>query len=89
VITRKKEFLWKSMHNAHKCGKFWDNIPGYEQRATCPVCNEEESMEHILLECKASGQDIVWKLTKDLWLNKHDTWIIPQYGIILGCNMAD
>jgi ribonuclease HI len=56
-ITRKiREFLWKSMHNAHKCGKFWNNIPGLEQRATCPVCNEEESMEHILLECNAPGQ---------------------------------
>jgi hypothetical protein len=73
-ITRKiREFLWKFMHNAHKCGKFWDNIPGFEQRALCPACNEEETMEHILLECNAPGQNIVWKLTKELWLRKHDT----------------
>ena len=89
-ITRKiREFLWKSMHNAHKCGKFWNNIPGLEQRATCPVCNEEESMEHILLECNAPGQKIIWKLTKELWLKKHDTWPVPKYGTIQGCSMAD
>src|SRR3954449_10130553 len=78
-----------SMHNVHKCGKFWNNIPGLEQRATCPVCNEEESMEHILLECNAPGQKIIWKLTKELWLKKHDTWPVLKYGTILGCSMAD
>jgi hypothetical protein len=77
------------VHNSHKCGKFWNNVLGSEQRAACPVCNEEESMEHILLECNAPGQDIVWKLTKDIWTNKHNTWPAPRYGTVLGCSMAD
>ena len=58
------------MHNMHKCGKFWNNIPGLEQRAICPMCKKEEFMEHIPLECEAQGQKIIWNLTKELWLKK-------------------
>ena len=49
-------FLWKVMHNAYKVGKYWTNIPSCEQRAQCHACEGvEESMEHILTECRASG----------------------------------
>jgi hypothetical protein len=31
-LTRNiRDFLWKNIHRAHKCGAYWDNIPGYEQ----------------------------------------------------------
>lgn len=36
------EFVHKTRN---KIGKYWDNIPDYEQRGRCPLCDgEEESM---------------------------------------------
>ncbi|KAJ7506112.1 hypothetical protein B0H11DRAFT_1616426, partial [Mycena galericulata] len=65
-----KTFLWKSIHGAHRVGKFWTNIPGYEERATCQHCGVVESLEHILLECSLPGQSGVWKLVEELWGKK-------------------
>ena len=66
-LTRQaREFLWKCMHKVYKCGSYWDNIPNHEQRAKCPVCQTEKSMEHILTECDAPGQKIIWKLAETL-----------------------
>ena len=31
VSRNVQDYLWKNMHNAYKLGKFWDNIPGFEQ----------------------------------------------------------
>jgi hypothetical protein len=89
-ITRSiRNFLWKSLHGAHKCGKFWENIPNHEQRAMCPVCNVEESMDHILLECSAPGQKTIWNLAKTLWQSKHNIWPNITYGTTLGCGMSN
>ncbi|KAF8868737.1 hypothetical protein BD779DRAFT_1459335, partial [Infundibulicybe gibba] len=93
---RKKEiskniraYIWKATHNAYKCGSYWENIPGYEPRATCPICNVEESMEHILTECQASGQETLWTLTRKLWEKKGHEWPVPKFGLQLGCGLAD
>ena len=65
---RIRAFMWKAMHNVYKCGKYWSHIPNFEQRGLCHACeNVEDSMEHILTECKASGQEEVWKVAKELW----------------------
>jgi ribonuclease HI len=32
-----RNFLWKSMHGAHRLGKWWLNIPECEERANCPL----------------------------------------------------
>ncbi|KAF8897701.1 ribonuclease H-like protein, partial [Infundibulicybe gibba] len=92
---RKKEisknvraYLWKTTHGAYRCGSYWDHIPGYEQRAICPVCAVEESMEHILTECQASGQKTLWALTKKLWERKGHEWPKPEFGVLLGCGLA-
>jgi hypothetical protein len=46
---RIRAFLWKTMHGAYKCGKYWANIPTCEHRGICHACEGvEESMEHIL-----------------------------------------
>ncbi len=64
-IPRKmRDFLWKLAHGAQRVGKYWENISGYEQRATCEVCGVEDSMEHILVECSAPGQRTIWKMAK-------------------------
>ena len=44
-------FLWKCIHEAHKCGPYWDCIPGYENQAICTLCDETKSMDHILFRC--------------------------------------
>ncbi|KAF9497664.1 ribonuclease H-like protein [Pleurotus eryngii] len=44
-------YLWKTIHQAYKCGEWWQHIPGYEHRADRPQCHVLESMEHILLKC--------------------------------------
>ena len=84
-----RAYLWKCMHSAHRCGTFWMRIPGYEQRATCRVCGCDETMEHILTECQASGQATIWKLVLELLAKKG----IPQrdaptFGQVLGCGLA-
>ncbi|EPS99146.1 hypothetical protein FOMPIDRAFT_1125028 [Fomitopsis schrenkii] len=68
------DFLWKGIHGAHRVGTFWTKIPKYEDRATCPVCDDLESMEHILLRCRAVGPDLIWSLVQDLWEKKGLTW---------------
>ncbi|KAJ7609550.1 ribonuclease H-like protein [Mycena polygramma] len=83
-----KTFLWKSIHGAHRVGKFWTNIPGYEDRATCEACGEVESLEHILLECKCPGQADIWKLASELWAKKFGVMPPPTTGGILGCCLA-
>ncbi|KAL6308233.1 hypothetical protein BKA93DRAFT_815570 [Sparassis latifolia] len=89
-ITRKiRDFLWKSIHKAHRCGTWWDNIPNYTHRSTCSTCDVPESMEHILNDCSAPGQEIIWSLAKKLWLKKHPSWPNISLGTILGCSLAN
>ncbi|KAJ7670166.1 hypothetical protein DFH06DRAFT_981264, partial [Mycena polygramma] len=83
-----KTFLWKAIHGAHRVGKFWTNIPGYEDRATCQSCGELESLEHILFECRCPGQSEIWKLARELWALKLGVMPAPTMGGILGCCLA-
>ena len=50
VTWKARDFLWKGMHDALRVGRFWENIPGYKLRATCGLCQETETLQHILLE---------------------------------------
>lgn len=85
LIARKvKDFLWKTMHDAMRVGKYWKNIPGYEDRANCAECGVTDSMEHILTECKATGQKAIWsKVTSALREKGLETGTLT-YGMILG-----
>jgi len=58
------------MHNAYKCGKWWNAVKGYEYRQNYHICDSEESLSHILTEYQASGQKIVWELAEELWALK-------------------
>ncbi|KAK0431226.1 hypothetical protein EV421DRAFT_1720723, partial [Armillaria borealis] len=78
-------FVWKSIHGAFKLGDFWDRLgPEYAGRVNCPKCGVQETMEHILLECQIIGQELIWKLTEELWMKKHNKWYKPTLGLILG-----
>ncbi|TFY52956.1 hypothetical protein EVJ58_g9721 [Rhodofomes roseus] len=68
------DFLWKTLHSAHRIGPFWRRIEGYEDRAICASCGVTETMEHIMIHCKAKGRQEVWKLTSALWARKQRRW---------------
>ncbi|OSC98484.1 RnaseH-domain-containing protein [Trametes coccinea BRFM310] len=59
-----RDFLWKAMHDAYRVGKYWENIPGYEDRARCAKCGSHESMMHILQDCGATETRLVWKIMR-------------------------
>jgi hypothetical protein len=75
--------------NVENSGKTSQTMNRHEQRAMCSICNVEESMDHILLECSTSGQKTIWNLEKTLWQSKHNTWLNIKYGTILGCRMSN
>ncbi|KAJ7488206.1 hypothetical protein FB451DRAFT_1025532 [Mycena latifolia] len=83
-----KNFLWKSLHSAHRIGSFWKHIPECEERGVCQFCDETEDLEHILLHCKRPGQSLIWSLAKNLWLQKYPTWPEISLGSVLGCGLA-
>jgi ribonuclease HI len=83
-----RNFLWKSMHGAHRLGKWWLNIPECEERANCVHCGAEETLDHILLECPSPGQSEVWKLAEQLWTKKESSWPAVSMGTILGSGLA-
>ncbi|KAL1945344.1 hypothetical protein VTO73DRAFT_2195 [Trametes versicolor] len=62
-----RDFWWKALHGALKIGPYWDNIPGYEQRASCTHCAVPETLEHIWRECDAPGSLEIWKCVQDLF----------------------
>ncbi|KAF5388106.1 hypothetical protein D9615_000030 [Tricholomella constricta] len=78
-------YLWKVMHNAYKCGKYWDNIPDCERRGQCQECETEESMEHILTECQNTGQSVIWQLVNKIFEEKKAPQLTPSIGAVLGC----
>ena len=82
-------FLWKNFHQALHCRQYWLHILNYEHCANCHICDDFESVDHILLECDASGQNIIWPPTCELWLKKKLPWPTLSLGSILGCTICD
>jgi ribonuclease HI/exonuclease III len=80
-----RDFMWKSIHKAHKVGSYWENIPEHESRAKCSHCHTTDSMEHILTECHEPEQETIWSLAKTLWKIKYLDWPQITVGIIMGC----
>ena len=80
-----QQFLYKTMHETHMVGKYWRHINGYEERETCAMCNETESMSHILTQCKERTTQLIWRLAERLWPHRHIPWPEVTLGMILGC----
>ncbi|EJD50792.1 hypothetical protein AURDEDRAFT_28836, partial [Auricularia subglabra TFB-10046 SS5] len=80
-----RNFLWKAVHGAHKIGNYFRKMPSpWKEKADCPTCGTTETMEHILLDCPDSRQDIIWKLVKDHFrMRRIEAGV--SYGTILGC----
>jgi uncharacterized Zn finger protein (UPF0148 family) len=74
-----------------KCGTYWNKIPGYNGRATCPFCKKKrnieasETEEHLWLECNNSRQKQAWKMTRELWCKSTGkNWPDIMLGLIRG-----
>ena len=79
-------FLLRALHASLKIGEFWENIPLYEQRARCSICNEAtESLDHILIDCHRGQANNIWTLAKSIWPTAFGAWPEIHLGTILGC----
>jgi len=77
--------LYKAIHGTQKIGRYWDHIPGHEERSDCQRCSSEETMEHILMNCQERPVKIIWNLANRLWPHAPELWPTPSIGIALGC----
>ncbi|EJD32435.1 hypothetical protein AURDEDRAFT_77673, partial [Auricularia subglabra TFB-10046 SS5] len=84
-----REFMWRTLHSTQKIGNFWHRIPHREGLAECPPCETLESMDHILLECDAPGQNAIWRETRLLWSRTGLEWPALNLGLILGCALVE
>ncbi|KAJ3836284.1 hypothetical protein F5878DRAFT_541640, partial [Lentinula raphanica] len=87
VSRRARNFLYIALHGALRVGKYWKHIPSCEDRVNCTLCNTEESLTHILFECKRPWRKMIWDTVEDLWLKseKNAKWEEPTLGTVLGC----
>ncbi|KAI1791996.1 hypothetical protein LXA43DRAFT_888323, partial [Ganoderma leucocontextum] len=92
TITREaRQFMWRTMHDGYMVGTHWmrSNMSDeLKARATCKVCNEIDSMDHILFECKAPERELIWKLLKRTWTQTKRRWFEPGWGTIFGAPSA-
>ena len=82
--TRVQQFFYKSIHQALMVGDVWNHIPNYTHRETCLTCLTTESMEHILTQCDARPNRIIWDLAKATWPHQDMPWPEINIGLILG-----
>ncbi|KAJ7861304.1 hypothetical protein B0H13DRAFT_2237295 [Mycena leptocephala] len=80
-----RNFLWKCMHDIFHIGPYWEHVPNLEILGQCQTCGAPESLEHIMLECDASGQRQVWQQTELFWRLR---WPKLNWGLLLGCGLA-
>ncbi|KAJ3919310.1 ribonuclease H-like protein [Lentinula edodes] len=81
-------FSWMTAHNGYMVGKFWDRTQE-PWKGVCAFCKVEESMEHILTECRGPGMEEIWSLCEDLWRGKRTEWLRPSFGEILSCGLVE
>ncbi|KAJ7107720.1 hypothetical protein C8R44DRAFT_534835, partial [Mycena epipterygia] len=78
-----RNFLWKSAHNIYHVGAFWDHILNFANFGQCSNCHTLESLEHIMLECDAPGQQQVWKIAETFWKFRYCSWPKLNWGLLL------
>ena len=89
-ITRKiRDFLWKHAHGIYRLGRSWNHIPGYENRAECPICNKYDTLGHIISECDATERGTVWSSANELWKRRYNEDIPTSEGATLGGGLAN
>jgi ribonuclease HI len=86
---RVRDFMWKATQSAYKIGEFWLPIASYEERATCPLCDKIEDMEHILVKWSSANRSDAWQAANSIWTKRHPTPLLNRLGDILGCGLAN
>ncbi|KAH6902973.1 ribonuclease H-like protein, partial [Coprinopsis sp. MPI-PUGE-AT-0042] len=91
TLTRKASaFLWKTIHNGHKIGKFWAHTQLAEEFMPCKHCDAPvESMQHILMECGVSGQTHIWETVKTIWNRTGLQWPQMSIGTLMGIGVVN
>ena len=74
-----------------KCGTYWNNLPGHEERAFCSACRKMrgtqalESEQHLWMECENNGQTQAWEAAKNIWQRTTSrNWPDVSMGLIRG-----
>lgn len=84
INKRISDFIWKIIHGRNKCGRFFEYVPNKREQQFCH-CGQIETIQHILLECSASGIEMLWNFVQRTWgKTTTDKWIEPSTGIIGG-----
>ncbi len=81
------QFMWLAIHDGYMIGTHWarpNMADELRARATCATCGECETMSHIILECKAKGQELIWSLLKETWTLTGIEWKSPSWGSAFG-----
>lgn len=81
-------FLWKTLHGAHKIGGFWKHIEGHEDRQRCGACGVEDTLDHILFQCRAPGSSVIWKAARDLWRKRRQEWPVGTVADVVASTLA-
>ena len=84
-----QDFLFKSIHGTHKIGRYWLNIENLSERGRCTICNQDETLEHILTECLANTRAKIWDAARDIWPYDENLWPPITLGIILGSGLLE
>ncbi|KAL1678374.1 hypothetical protein EV122DRAFT_212168 [Schizophyllum commune] len=89
-----KQFMFKTVHDAHKCGKYWTRMDKEElkKRGYCTECSTPssrivESIRHVLFECKAPERERLWDVAREVCESKGVPWEPPKMGNVLGCGL--
>lgn len=69
-----------TLHDGYKVGNFWDKVEGLEENGICSICGTHETMTHILTNCRAPGQKLIWDLASALWHQKSKQDLRPTIG---------
>ncbi len=91
VSRAASQFMWMAIHDGYMLGTQWlrPNMSAELQlRAVCSICGECETMSHVLLECGAKGQEILWNLLKETWALTGAKWNEPCWGTAIGAACA-
>ncbi|KAI0822878.1 hypothetical protein BC628DRAFT_1411930 [Trametes gibbosa] len=88
IISREaRQWMWMTLHDAYMVGTHWlrpNMSDELKERATCKICGQTETMEHILFTCTAQGRETVWSLLRHAWTASGGTVRDPSWGTILG-----
>ncbi len=91
VSRSASQFPWMALHDGYMVGTHWlrPNMSAeLQDRATCSVCGECETMTHIIFNCGAVGQKEIWTLLEQTWLLTKAEWHDPCWGMAFGAACA-